>query len=95
MDIYAKGILSMFLLGGIIITIPLFLFFMLALILEYRECDRLQQQKDSLPDFAQQFQTENKKKLLYKILVWVSGIALLVMIVAFLVVRSQKVTGAF
>ena len=95
MDIYTSGILSMVLLGGIIITIPLFLFFLLALILENRECDRLQQQKDSIPNFEQQFQTESKKKLLYQILVCISGIALLVMAVAFLVVRSQKVIGAF
>ena len=95
MDIYTIGILSMVLLGGILVIFPLFLFFILALVLENRECDRLQQQKDSIPNFEQQFQTESKKKLLYQILVCISGIALLVMTVSFFVVRSQKVIGAF
>ncbi|HAJ97411.1 MAG TPA: hypothetical protein DCO72_06725 [Ruminococcus sp.] len=93
MDIYTRGILSMFLFGGIIITIPLFLFFMLALILEYRECDRLQQQKDSLPDFEQQFQAENKKRVLYKILVGISEIVLFIMVLAFFMIRAQKITA--
>ncbi len=83
----------MFLFGGIIITIPLFLFFMLALILEYRECDRLQQQKDSLPDFEQQFQAENKKRVLYKILVGISEIVLFIMVLAFFMIRAQKITA--
>ena len=93
MDIYTRGILSIFLFGGIIITIPLFLFFMLALILEYRECDRLQQQKDSLPDFEQQFQAENKKRVLYKILVGISEIVLFIMVLAFFMIRAQKITA--
>ena len=89
MDIYEKGILSIFLICGIVIITPLFLFCILALILENRECDRLQQQKDLIPDFEQQFQAESKKKLLYQILVCISGIALLVMTVAFLVVTKS------
>lgn len=95
MDIYTRGILSIFLFCGIVIITPLFLFCLLAWILEIRECDRLQQQKDLIPDFEQQFQAESKKKLLYKILVCISGIALLVMIVSFFAVRSSKVIGAF
>ena len=95
MDIYEKGILSMFLICSIVIITPLFLFCLLAWILEIRECNRLQQQKDLIPDFKQQFHNENKKKSLYKILVIISGFLFLMMIVAFFVVRSQKVIGAF
>ena len=93
MDIYTRGILSIFLFCGIVIVTPLFLFCLLAWILEIRECDRLQQQKDSLPDFAQQFQAENKKRVLYKILVGISEIVLFIMVLAFFMIRAQKITA--
>ena len=93
MDIYTRGILSIFLFCGIVIVTLLFLFCLLAWILEIRECDRLQQQKDLIPDFEQQFQAENKKRVLYKILVGISGIVLFIMVLAFFMIRAQKITA--
>jgi hypothetical protein len=93
MDIYTRGILSIFLFCGIVIVTPLFLFCLLAWILEILECDRLQQQKDLIPDFEQQFQAENKKRVLYKILVGISEIVLFIMVLAFFMIRAQKITA--
>lgn len=93
MDIYTRGILSIFLFCGIVIITPLFLFCLLAWILEIRECDRLQEKKDLIPDFEQQFQAESKKRVLYKILVGISGIVLFIVVLAFFTIRAQKITA--